>query len=460
VMSDAGFVSNDKNGPEQQDSCLVADLLDELSCIHMKAGTVRPVWITVDIPHDAKPGVYATSLKVYSKANPPQELRLKVNVLQQQLPASAHWTFQTHLYINPYAVAQWHQLKPWSQDHFMALEPYQELLHLAGQKSIATNLFCHEEYATAQDAFDAQLIKWTKTKSGSFKGDYTIFNQWIKQSKHKLKCSQIDCYTLFPAKSNSIVYFDERLQKLIYKSIDISADQQLIKGCLSSLNRHLQANNWFDQAVMVIGEGEIEEVGAIKQLIRSVNTKLKLELVADKWSSGLMDDVYAADVASQFSNLKEWFKVRHQQGQESLYHVTAHNEYPNVFMHSPSAEAAWFGWYMAAQEMDGIHIMNFNNWTSDALIDARLPASSSGSSYLIYPHARSSIRFERLIEGIQDFEKIKILREHYSYQDSSKYKLEQIDGVLSDFVINRLPRESASQMVQNGQELLYQLSPK
>ncbi|HEY5368179.1 MAG TPA: DUF4091 domain-containing protein [Hanamia sp.] len=34
----------------------------------------------------------------------------------------------------------------------------------------------------------------------------------------------------------------------------------------------------------------------------------------------------------------------------------------------------------------------------------------SGDTYFVYPGGRSSIRFERLREGIQDYEKFKILR--------------------------------------------------
>jgi hypothetical protein len=51
---------------------------------------------------------------------------------------------------------------------------------------------------------------------------------------------------------------------------------------------------------------------------------------------------------------------------------------------------------------------------------------SSGDISIVYPEARSSIRFERLREGIQDFEKMRILR-----QDSDKAAL--IDVLLPAF---------------------------
>ncbi len=458
VMSDAGFVNSDSKNPGQRDSCIIADPLDELVCLDMEAKTVRPVWITIDVPEDVVGGKYMTSLKVYSKANSPQELRLTLNVMEQKLPPSADWSFRTHMNINPLIIAQWHDVKVWSDKHFKILESYQALMSLSGQKSISTNLFCHEDYHSKEAAFAAQMIKWTKDRNGHIKGDYTIFDQWVKQSEKILSATQIDCYTILPEDPNVLVYYDKRLNQVVATEINSMDHKELIEDCLVDLNKHLNHKLWFDRAVMVIGEGEIEDVTRIKHLIKSVNPDYKLELVADKWSTGLIEDVYVADVAPQYSNLKEWFKMRHRQGKETSYHITSNNEYPNLYLHSLSAEAVWFGWYAAAQDIDGIHLMNFNNWNKDVLIDARLSKRSTGSTHLIYPNARSSIRYERLIEGIQDYEKIRILRKQFAEDHNKKEKMQLIDEILSDFIIERLPRESASQMVFNGQELLNQLS--
>ena len=46
---------------------LAPDMLDSLKVFNMDAKTVRPVWITVDIPQNAKPGVYKSSVEVTAK---------------------------------------------------------------------------------------------------------------------------------------------------------------------------------------------------------------------------------------------------------------------------------------------------------------------------------------------------------------------------------------------------------
>ena len=458
VMSDVDFVGADAAAKVNRDSCVIGDPLDELLCMDMDAKTVRPVWITINVPEATVAGEYKTTLTVFSKANPPQELRLTVNVLEQELPPTSAWAFRTHMNINPLLIAHKHGLDYWTDEHFEVLERYLDLMSLSGQKSIPSNLFSHDNHASEEEAYAAQTIKWIKLKNGQIKGDYAIFDKWVNQAKGMLNARQIDCYTYLPKQANVFVYYDQGLKRIVSQEISVDKNRGLIKKCLSDLNNHLKNKAWSEQAVMVIGEGEIDQVTEMKHLIQSVNSAFKLELVADKWSSELMEDVYAADVASQYSNLKEWFKMRHREGKETSYHITADNEYPNLYLHSSSAEAAWFGWYAAAQGIDGIHLMHFNSWKEGVLHDARLDAASSGSTHLIYPNARSTIRYERLIEGIQDYEKIRILRQQFLADEAQKEKLHLIDEILSDFIIERLPRESASQMVQNGQELLNQLS--
>ena len=260
VMSDIGFVSPESKKCSQRDSCVIADPLDELLCMNMEAKTVRPVWITIKVPETISGGSYTMVLMVYSKANPPQELRLTVNVSEQKLPPSSEWSFHTHLNINPHAIAQWHGVKAWSDKHFKQLEPYQHLMSLSGQKSIASNLFYHDNYNSPEEAFDVQMIKWTKNTKGHIKGDYTIFDKWVKQSESLLGATQIDCYTILPKQTNVFVYYDENLKRIVADEIDLTKNKRFVKECLVDLTKHLNQKTWFERAVIVIGEGEIEDV--------------------------------------------------------------------------------------------------------------------------------------------------------------------------------------------------------
>jgi hypothetical protein len=391
---------------------------------------------------------------VFSKENPPQELRLELNILDKILPEPELWRFQTNMCINPLVIADWHKTTLWSNEHFNALQPYIDLMKRAGQKSITAYLFDHFNDKKAP------LIKWSMNRNGEISADFTNLDKWIDFLMKNGITSQIDCYAYEPNIVNEITFWTNDKDEFQVRELSIKDDRVLLKSCYSEIIDHLVEKGWFEHTVFVVNEGQTEDVAELKKLLQSINEGVKLELLAHEWTSGLLKDVYAANVPSQFSNLKEWFKIRHREGLETSYQLDAYSSFPNLFLHSPSAEATWFGWYAAAQEIDGIHIEEFNNWQAYPLIQSRLEKRSSGSNYLIYPGARSSIRYERLIEGIQDYEKIRLLREDLesAVSDSNRQKLELLDEILSDFVIDRIPRESASQMVDEGQNLLSKLS--
>ena len=72
--------------------------------------------------------------------------------------------------------------------------------------------------------------------------------------------------------------------------------------------------------------------------------------------------------------------------------------------------------------------------------------------------ARSSIRFERLVEGIQDCEKIRILREELAAK-GAKGKLNKLNKAVAKFTPEGLSetQQSAAEMVNELNKLLNSL---
>ena len=62
------------------------------------------------------------------------------------------------------------------------------------------------------------------------------------------------------------------------------------------------------------------------------------------------------------------------------------------------------------------------------LLDARWTNYWSGELFMLYPGNRTSIRFEKLVEGIQDYEKMRIFRETAGPADIAR-----LDAALEPF---------------------------
>ena len=106
-----------------------------------------------------------------------------------------------------------------------------------------------------------------------------------------------------------------------------------------------------------------------------------------------------------------------------------------MFTFSDPAEAVYAGWYTAACGYDGFLRWAYNSWVGEPLTDSRFRTFPAGDTYIIYPGARSSVRFERLVEGIQDAEKISILKKEFAAAGTPEAasRLEQLETLLSGF---------------------------
>ena len=94
----------------------------------------------------------------------------------------------------------------------------------------------------------------------------------------------------------------------------------------------------------------------------------------------------------------------------STFYVCCGPARPNTFTDSPLAESAWCGLYAAAKGLDGFLRWAYANWARDPLVDSTFGHWRPGDTFLVYPGCRLSNRWEMLRDGIEECEKIRILR--------------------------------------------------
>jgi hypothetical protein len=87
------------------------------------------------------------------------------------------------------------------------------------------------------------------------------------------------------------------------------------------------------------------------------------------------------------------------------------------------------------------------------------PEPADGDTFLVSPGARSSLRFERLREGIQNYEKIRILRAELAVNPSRKAAAakERLNDFLKSIDTTTLDRRSAADVITAGKRLIYEI---
>lgn len=449
-----------KRNPADFASSLSADVLDNVTCFNMSPSTVRPVWLTIEVPAEAATGVYTSTLELMAKGEKSRDFTMTLEVLPQTLPAPAEWKFHLDLWQNPYAVARVEGVEPWTEAHWKALYPVMKMLADAGQKVITATLNKRPWNGQTEDAFDS-MIGWTRKSDSTWLYDYTVFDRWVQFMMDLGIREQINCYSMVPW-GNFLFYFDEQQNREIKVSAAPGTQEyaDLWKPFLNDFVRHLEQKGWKEITRIAMDERAPAEMQAMLKLLGEVAPGMGVALADNHKSYKLYpDELTDLCVAHGATVDAEDRMYRTRKGYVTTWYVCCADEFPNVFTFSAPAEAAFIGWYTSAAGFDGFLRWAYNSWVKEPLLDSRFRTWPAGDTYVVYPGGRSSIRFERLVEGIQDAEKIRIMREALQGDSSpeSKEKLNQLNEMVSHFDVVGKPGD-LEEMLAKGKKLLETLS--
>lgn len=435
------------------DSSLVADRINtSISSVPLAANTVQPVWLSIKVPAGTKAGQYTGTVTV--EADKKYTLTIALHVINRTLPPASEWTYQLDLWQHPAAIARVHQLELWSDAHFEAMRKYYTMLAEAGQKNITVSIVNEPWGHQTYDDYPS-LIKWIKKKNGDWVYDYSLFDKYVS---FVMSCgikNRINCYSMVPWKI-AFTYYDEALQKeaVFTEAIGTAAYDQFWTAMLTDFTRHLKQKQWFAITTIAMDERPMEAMQSVIALLKKIDTDWKITLAGD-YHPEIENDIYDYCVASRWAFPDEVLAKRKREGKISTWYTCCTEPYPNGFTFSPPDEHVWMGWYTAAAQMDGYLRWAFNSWPQDPLSDSRFTAWPAGDTYQVYPGPLSSIRFEKMIEGIQDYEKIQLLRKEYKITRQTT-KLDELETALKNFDLHKLATISAQTTVAEAKHLLNQ----
>lgn len=394
----------------QWDSLVVADVLDIAPRRDVEARTTQPVWVKIAVPQTAAAGRYAGEVTVRAEGRKPLKLPLELEVVDRVLPDASQWRFHLDLWQNPYAVARYYGVELWSEAHFEAMRPIMKLLRDAGQRSVTATIMHRPWNGQTEDHYDSMIGK-TRRIDGSWSYDYTVFDRWVTFMMEEIGIDgAISCYTMIPW-ALRFDYYDQataRVQFVEARPGD-RAYADYWGAFLKDFARHLKAKGWFDITAISMDERSLGDMQAAIQVILEADPDFKITL-AGNYHPEIESKLYYLSIPYGQKFPADVKAERERRGQISTVYTCCSEAFPNMFTFSAPAEAVWTAVHALAGGYDGYLRWAVNSWPKDPLRDSRFRSWAAGDTYSIYPGPRSSIRFERLVEGIQACEKIRILR--------------------------------------------------
>jgi len=423
---------------------LMPDRFESFDRFDIPGKTVRPVWLSFDIPAATIAGTYSGTIEVLSE-NSSTKLNLKVHVQNQMLPKPHEWKHRLDLWQNPWVVAWKNNLKPWSEEHKMLLKKHLQLYADAGGKYITTYAV-NSPWSDNSYMNEGGMIDWIKRTDGSWKFNYNIFDQYVQLAGYRFN------------------YIDERTGNNMI--VSWAPGSKEFKNSwnvfLTDLKKHLEQKGWFEKTYIGINENAPDETLAAINVVKQNSKKWKITYAGDwhKELDSLLDDYcFLIGKESDVNVVKQ----RRARGLTTTYYNCCNPPVPNNFVFSPPVEGRWLGWYTSAHKYDGYLRWAYDAWPADPMRDARHELWPAGDCYLVYPGGTSCVRFEKIREGIVDYEKIRIVREKAlkSTDKSVKYLIQQLDMHLETLLSEKdFDTKKITVDVNKGKKIIEQLSEK
>lgn len=433
----------------------VADRIGHCSSAVIGPGETRPVWLSIKVPSDAAPGKYSGVLTFSKNGAKLAELPYSIKVVDKVLPPLSESPFHLDLWQNPYAVARFHNVPLWSREHFEYLRPVMKMLADAGQKVVTATIMNRPWAGQTEDPFGPMVTK-IRRADGSWMYDYTVFDMWVKFMFSLGIDSQINCYTLIPW-ALTFDYFDQASNRNgQVHAVPGSPEYEEYWGTfIKDFAAHLKANGWFEKTHIAMDERPEESMKAALALIKKIEPGFKVAL-AGNYHESIADDIDDLCIALGAHYPEGIIEKRRAAGKSSIYYTCCAEKYPNTFIASIPSEASWLPWLALSRGEDGYLRWAFNSWTADPLRDARFRSWAAGDCYMVYPNGESSVRFEKLVEGLQDYLKATILLSEWenSGKAADRKKAAGLRKALERFSVEELGKNGPAPALQEARKIL------
>lgn len=391
------------------DSLLVADCIDQhLEQTDIVPGKIQPLWMSVRVPRDAKSGSYNSVMTLKKDGKLLKKITLSLEVEDNAIPEPHDWRFHLDLWQNPFAVARYDSVSLWSDAHLEAMRPVMQRLADAGQKVITASIIHKPWNGQVYDPY-MSMVTWIRKIDGTWKYRYEVFDKWVEFMMSLGIDRQINCYSMVPWRL-SFQYYDEasNTMKEMKTQPGEKEYEDLWVGMLKDFAAHLKEKGWFDITTIAMDERPMDVMQKTIAVIRKADPDFKLSL-AGNWHPEIEREIYDYCIAWGQRYPEETLLRRKSEGKKSTWYTSCADAVPNSYTFSEPGESYQTIMEMISRKSDGFLRWAYNCWSEKPLMDSRYDNYASGDCFLVYPGNRSSVRFERLLAGIQQYEKMQVL---------------------------------------------------
>ena len=307
-----------------------------------------------------------------------------------------------------------------------------------GQKTITCTLVDEAWQEQTYDRFRS-MVTVSKTPEGRWQYDYTAFDTWAEFALAQMGKAPVslNCYTMIPW-SLTFPYTDLATGMVVKpKLVPGTPEYEAYWGpFLTAFVAHLKEKGWLEITRIAMDERPDHLLKPALEIVRKYAPMLKIVAACDHPSAINRDFQDVSYAYGHCEKLVAEVPERRAQGKTTTFYTCLYPARPNTLMHSTLAESEWLIPMAAHYGLDGMLRWAFHSWEENPFVSMDHVRFPSGDTAMMYPGARPSLRLVAIRNGIETYEKIRILRAEATRQGKPE-ALAPLTEALQRFTVAR-----------------------
>jgi len=388
--------------------CEVPDPVLPGAAFDIAAGRAQPVWLTLRVPREAAAGTYEGEVRV-SAVGAEVIVPLRLTVFGFEMPQDRHLLYTN--WCSPDEIAKKHGLELWSKEYWAMLGRYLDMMAEHRQNILWVS---------------PGSVSITEEADGTYSFDYSLFDRWVETCEAHGVCDRIEIQQLGSFgpdgwNGSEIVLSPMPVRVRATGESRSVAAEEILPHYLPALETHLEAKGWLEKTLLHIADEPSQNNTASwsekSAFVHQYAPRIRhIDAIEGPSFEGL--DVWVPKLTHLRSWLPQYERAR-ANGAELWFYTCCHpmGLYPNRFLDFSLLKTRILHWYNWRYDLSGYLHWGLNFWTDDPYTQVTSSGLPPGDCFIVYPGTDgpvSSIRWDALRDGIEDYEYLWILRDRTS----------------------------------------------
>jgi Glycoside hydrolase 123, catalytic domain/Glycoside hydrolase 123, N-terminal domain len=155
-------------------------------------GAVVPIWVTVQVPRDARPGLYKGEVTIEAQGAKPVAVAVQMDVADWTLPDSRDFRTWVELVQSPDTLAMEYGVDRWSDKHFELIAQSMRFLRGVGCDVVYLPVIAETNLGNAES-----MVRWIKGPDGKYTFDFSVMDRYLDVATANMGKPEVVCFPIW-----------------------------------------------------------------------------------------------------------------------------------------------------------------------------------------------------------------------------------------------------------------------